>query len=135
VAFKAAMVAACRFFPPPSPSMVMARTLFHVHGEGPDQLVGLDTGDGILREDTPRNADGIATLRYRYAFFPWRALLKISFMPAVISHESVVALLDASGRVGVGEWRPGSPKSFTGTFGTYRIMIVEDATGDTEGHE
>jgi hypothetical protein len=117
-AFKAAMVSACRFFD--KPSMTEAKLLFFVEGEGEDQLVAFD-GEQRLREDTPRNANGGADLRYRYAFFPWSATLRVRFTPSSISPSSVLALVDAAGRVGVGDWRPGAPKSHTGTFGTFRV--------------
>jgi hypothetical protein len=118
-AFKGAMVSACRFFA--APSMVEAKTLFYVEGVGVDQLVELD-GDGIMREDTPRNSTGVVDLRYRMMFFPWSAHLNVRFPKGYISAESVLALLDAAGRVGVGDWRPGSPKSNTGTYGTFRVV-------------
>lgn len=118
VAFKASMVGACRFFE--EPSMVMAKLLLYVEGEGPDQLVRI-AGDKTLRTDTPRNSNGVADLRYRYSFFPWSATLRIHFVPNVINRESVLALLDAGGRGGVGDWRPSAPKSLTGTFGQFRV--------------
>lgn len=117
-AFKAAMVSACRFFD--GLSMVQAKLLFYVEGEGADQLVRI-TGDATMRTDTPRNATGVADLRYRYAFYPWSANIAVRFLPSVISEKSIVALLDAAGRGGVGDWRPSSPKSATGTFGQWRI--------------
>lgn len=124
-AFKAAMVAACRFFK--DIPMTEGRLMIYVRGEGPDQLVPLE-GTEQIREDTPRNATGVVDLRYRTALLagvegvkPWRADIEIVFPPRLISRGSIVALLDAAGRVGVGDWRPGSPKSNSGTFGTFRI--------------
>lgn len=122
-AFKAAMVSACRFFE--RPSMVEAKLLLHIKGEGEEQLVAFE-GDPHLREDTPRNANGSADLRYRYSFYPWSARLVIRFTPSSISPASVIALVDAAGRVGVGDWRPGAPKSATGTFGTFRVRVEEE---------
>jgi hypothetical protein len=118
-AFKAAMVGACRYFQ--GITMTFAKTLFYVEGEGPDQLVGI-LGTRTLREDTPRNANGVADLRYRYAFYPWQATLKVHFKPAAISPDSVIALLDAGGSGGVGDWRPSAPKSATGTFGQFKVV-------------
>lgn len=118
-AFKAATVEACRFFD--KPSMVEARRMLFVAGEGSDQLVPIK-GDRRLREDTPRNSGGTADLRYRYEYFPWSTVLTVRFLPSQITAESVIALIDAGGRCGVGDWRPGSPKSNTGTYGTYRII-------------
>jgi len=119
-AFKAAMVDACRFFD--KPSMKEAKIWFHVIGEGPDQLVEIK-GKQSLREDTPRNANGSADLRYRYAFSEWSATLKIRYMSNLTDEASVAALVDAAGRCGVGDWRPSAPKSNTGTFGTWRAEL------------
>lgn len=117
-AFKGAMVAACRFFS--GLPMTEGRLMLFVKGEGPDQLVPI-AGTEQIREDMPRNATGVVDLRYRTALLDWSAELEIIYPPSLITQESVIALVDASGRVGVGDWRPGSPKSNTGTFGTYRI--------------
>jgi hypothetical protein len=117
-AFKAAMVEGCRFFE--APSMTEAKRMLYVEGEGVDQLVAVE-GEKTLREDTPRNATGVADLRYRYAFWPWSAVVVIRYPAKRLTPDSVVALLDAGGRSGVGDWRPGSPKSMTGVFGTFRV--------------
>jgi hypothetical protein len=134
-AFKAAMVAACRFFD--GIPMTEGRLMIYVRGEGPDQLVALQ-GTEQIREDLPRNATGVVDLRYRTALLagvegvaPWRAEITIVYPPSLITEASILALLDAAGRVGVGDWRPGSPKSNSGTFGTFRI---DDERGVTR-HE
>jgi len=121
-AFKAAMVGAVRLFQ--GLTMVQAKSSLFVLGEGPDQLVRIDAGDLILREDTPRNANGNADLRYRYALWPWTAVLEIEYLESFISESSVVALLDAAGDGGVGDWRPSAPKSHTGTFGRFRVKAL-----------
>jgi hypothetical protein len=134
-AFKGAMVAACRFFD--GIPMTEGRLMIYVRGEGPDQLVPL-RGTEQVREDMPRNATGVVDLRYRTALLagvqgiePWRANITIVYPPSLIAVQSVIALLDGAGRVGVGDWRPGSPKSNTGTFGTFRIddeaIVVSEA--------
>lgn len=118
-AFKAAMVGACRFFE--GITMVQAKLLFYVEGGGADQLVPIN-GEGTMREDTPRNSGGTADLRYRMQFWPWSAKLRIHFLPSMIGPDSVMALLDAAGKGGVGDWRPSSPKSATGTYGQFRVI-------------
>jgi hypothetical protein len=123
VSFKAAMVGACRFFE--GMTMTQAKLLFYVEGEGPDQLVRLTFGEQVRREDTPRNAGGVPDLRYRYAFHPWSATVRVRYMPSMIDASSVVTLLDAAGHGGVGDWRPSSPKSTTGTFGQFRVSGEE----------
>ena len=120
-AFKAAMVGACRFYE--GITMTQAKLLFYVEGEGPDQLVPIE-GDPVMREDTPRNSGGTADLRYRMQFWPWSAWLRIHFLPSMIGTDSVYALLDAAGKGGVGDWRPSSPKSATGTYGQFRLVTV-----------
>jgi hypothetical protein len=131
-AFKGAMVAACRFFD--GIPMTEGRLMIYVRGEGPNQLVALE-GTEQVREDMPRNATGVVDLRYRTALLagvegikPWRAEVTIVYPDTLITENSVLALLDAAGRVGVGDWRPGSPKSNTGTFGTFRIDTERGVT-------
>ena len=126
VAFKAAMVGACRFYE--GITMTQAKQLFYVEGEGAQQLVALE-GDPEMREDTPRNSGGVADLRYRMQFWPWAATLRIRYLPTMIDTGSVLALLDAGGRGGVGDWRPSAPKSATGTYGQFRVDGEEVTDG------
>lgn len=127
-AFKAAIVGACRLFD--GITLVQAKQAFFVTGEGPDQLVAIE-GPAILREDTPRNANGGADLRYRYAYWPWSALLTVTYLPTVVDLNSVVNLVDAAGTGGVGDWRPSAPKSHTGTFG--RFLVPDSVALETDG--
>lgn len=120
-AFKAAMVGACRFFE--GLTMTQAKLLFYVEGEGKDMLVPVK-GDPSMRTDQPRNATGVADLRYRYSIWPWSTDLTIRFLPSVITQDSVLSLLDAGGYGGVGDWRPSAPKSSTGTFGQFCVPLV-----------
>jgi hypothetical protein len=129
-AFKAAIVGACRLFD--GISLVQAKQAFFVNGEGSEQLVAID-GTPTLREDTPRNATGVADLRYRYAYWPWRALLLVTFLPTVVDEASVVALVAAAGTGGVGDWRPSAPKSLTGTFGRFTVADTSDEQGCDQG--
>ena len=117
-AFKAAIVGACRLFE--GLTMVMAKQAVFVVGEGVEQLVRIE-GERTLREDTPRNATGVADLRYRYAYYPWRTSLLIRYLPSVIDPGSIGTLIDAAGNGGVGDWRPSAPKSATGTFGCFEV--------------
>jgi hypothetical protein len=118
-AFKAAMVGACRLFE--GISMTQAKSLFYVVGEGDEQLVPIE-GEARVREDTPRNQTGVADLRYRMQFYPWSTTLVVRFTKVAIDADSIAALLDAGGRGGVGDWRPSSPKSHTGTFGQFEVV-------------
>jgi hypothetical protein len=125
VAFKGAMVEGCRLYE--GISMTEARRILFVQGEGPEQLVRISYDEQILREDAARNATGVADLRYRHSFWKWSAVLTVRFPKGVIDADSVIALLDAGGRSGVGEWRPGSPKSNTGTYGQFRVRTEDVA--------
>lgn len=119
VSFKAAMVGACRFYE--GITMVQAKLLFFVEGQGSEQLVPLN-GPWGMREDTPRNSGGVADLRYRMQFWPWTTSLRVKFLPSMIGPESVLALVNAAGKLGVGDWRPSSPKSASGTYGQFRVV-------------
>lgn len=119
-AFKAAIVHSARLFDKSLTQVIMKQTVI-VGGEGPDQLVPI-VGEATMREDTPRNASGVADLRYRAQFWPWSAVLTVVCVQDQFDNDSVVALVDAAGIGGVGEWRPTSPKSATGTYGTFEVV-------------
>jgi hypothetical protein len=118
-AFKAATADAARYFDKRVSIELLKRAVF-VYGEGDEQLVEID-GEISMREDQPRNSGGTADLRYRNQFWPWQATLTVGYLEAVLTPEAVVAVVDAGGRGGVGDWRPSAPKSKTGTFGRYRV--------------
>lgn len=120
VGFKAAIVHAARLFD--GITQVMLKQTLYVHGDGPDQLVPLEYDQCIMREDTPRNASGVADLRYRAMYWPWRATLTVEFLGSQLDNDSLVALIDAAGIGGIGEWRPTSPKSATGTYGKFEVI-------------
>jgi hypothetical protein len=127
-AFKSAIVEASRYFE--GVTMTALKRIIFVEGIGPDMLVPIVTPidpatgkqtEPKLREDTPRNSGGTADLRYRNVFADWSAVLVVRFVPKVIPAQSILSLVDAAGRGGVGDWRPGSPKSNTGVYGTFRL--------------
>ena len=110
VAFKAATVNACSLYGKDVTKVSMKTALFF-HGEGPQMLVPLEFDECVMREDTPRVGMGSIDLRYRPAYHGWKCVLKVDFMPHVINLNSVLAIVQAGGLGGVGEWRPSSPKS------------------------
>lgn len=120
-AFKAAIVDAGRFFD--GITMTDLRRMVFVDGEvaGQEKLVPIEYGEISMREDTPRNANGVADLRYRPQYWPWSANLHIHTVQGQFDVESLYALVDAAGLGGVGEWRPSAPKSKTGTYGTFEV--------------
>jgi hypothetical protein len=119
-AFKAAIVHSARLFD--GITQVLVKQTVIVIGDGVDQLLPIEYGQVTMREDTPRNASGVADLRYRAQFWPWSALLRVRTIAGQFDHESILSLVDAAGIGGVGEWRPSSPKSATGTFGTFEVV-------------
>ena len=122
VGFKAAIVGATRLFDK-QVTIVGTKQAIRVIGEGPEQYVPLqyDEGDLIMREDTVRIGMGTADLRYRAQYTNWSAVLIVQYVPSQINIESIVALVDAGGIGGVGEWRPSSPKGATGSYGTWEV--------------
>lgn len=119
VAFKASIVTAARMFDK-SVTMRALQTLIFVQGEGPEMLVPID-GQRSMREDCVRVGNGVADLRYRAQYDNWRTLLRIQFPSSQITPASVIALVEAGGFGGVGEWRPSAPKGHTGIYGRFAI--------------
>jgi hypothetical protein len=74
-----------------------------------------------MREDTVRNATGVADIRFRGEFWPWAAVLNVVYVPSMVDVTSILALIDAAGMGGVGEWRPASKESKTGQYGTWMV--------------
>lgn len=118
VGFKSAIVGAARLFD--GVTLVQLKQAVFVRGEGSEQLVPLDA-EPRMREDVTR-FQGSTGLRYRAEYFPWSVTLEVVHVPSVISPESVVALVNAGGLGGVGEWRPSAPKSLTGSYGTFTVV-------------
>lgn len=119
--FKAAIVHAARLFE--GVQMTKLRQVITVIGSGVDQLVPIEFGTVRMREDTVRNATGVADLRYRAEYWPWSADLLIQTVSGQIDDSSLAALVDAAGIGGVGEWRPASKQSATGTYGTFQVIL------------
>lgn len=123
-AFKAAIVHAARLFD--GVTQVALRQSILVLGDDRDTrgdaLVAVEYGNLTMREDTPRNATGVPDLRYRPQYWPWSAIIRVQTIEGQIKDEvSVLRLVNAAGLGGVGEWRPTSPKSATGTYGTFEV--------------
>lgn len=124
VAFKAAMVGACRQTDK-AISMTLAQRLFFVVPDGMDDrdngLVRI-VGEPRMHEAMVRVGMGVADIRYRPIYMPWSATLTIRFNAGVISEDQLFNLVQLAGLCeGVGEWRPSAPKSATGTFGCWDL--------------
>jgi len=116
-AFKLATVGGARFFKG-SVTMAALKPLLFFHADDPSMALTRIAGAPEPREDMVRVGMGTADIRYRAMFSDWSATLRVEFAPHMIDTDSVVALIDAGGRIGVGEWRPEKG----GTFGTYQVM-------------
>jgi hypothetical protein len=117
VAFKSAMVGACRFAE--GVKMTEARGAFHIIGE----IIPIE-GEATPREDMVRVGMGTADIRYRGEFKQWSAILPIQFNANVVSAEQIINLLTLAGfGVGVGEWRP----ERNGSYGRFHVA-TENAT-------
>ena len=120
VAFKAAIVNAVSLFE--NVTKVLAKQSIFVagHHEAPDLVPLLLKDAPVMREDSVR-ISGTADLRYRPEYWPWSADLHITYIDNVFTPEAVLALVDAAGLGGVGEWRPSAPRSYTGTYGRFEV--------------
>jgi len=86
-------------------------------GQRQTGLVAIEADEPEMREDMVRVSNGAVDLRYRPAYFPWAANLRIRFQSGKINRESVVALVARAGLTGVGDWRPEK----NGDFGTWTV--------------
>lgn len=122
-AFKAAIVDAARYFKGSKLTMTGLRQQILVRGEGSDMLVPLseESSPPKMRTDPVRNATGVADIRYRGEFWPWSCTLQVIYVTSQFDAGSLVALVDAAGMGGVGEWRPSSKESKSGMYGTFSV--------------
>lgn len=116
-AFKLATVGGARFFKG-SVTMAALKPLLFFHADDTANSLTTIHGTPEPREDMVRVGMGTADIRYRAMFPDWTARLRVEFAPHMIDTDSVIALIDAGGRIGVGEWRPEKG----GTFGTYEVV-------------
>jgi hypothetical protein len=115
-AFKLATVGGARFFKG-SVTMASLKPLLFFRADDPAAALTRIVGAPQPREDMVRVGMGTADIRYRAEFAEWSAVLVVEFAPHLIDTDSVFALVDAGGRIGIGEWRPEKG----GTFGTYEV--------------
>ncbi|MBO0728570.1 MAG: hypothetical protein J2P57_04885 [Acidimicrobiaceae bacterium] len=119
--FKAALVGGARYFQDKKLSMTLLKQAIFVNGVGLDMLVPFEAGPPKMREDYVRLSQSTTSLVYRPMYEPWAAELSILYVPSLMNLESVVALVDAGGLGGIGEWRPSSRNSSTGVYGTFTV--------------
>ena len=73
-----------------------------------------------MREDLVRVGMGTADLRYRAMYSNWDLVLTVEYPEHLLDESTVVSLIDAGGRNGIGEWRP----ERDGSFGTFEVTGV-----------
>lgn len=130
--FKAATISAARLYD--GVSMAELKQLVYFTGETGSEgtlLTRFDTcKDPWMRSDVVRLTFKSTDMRYRPQIDEWTAQLAITFLPNILSRDSIVALVNAGGlTAGIGEWRP----SKGGDYGQYQvddgrdIVVVGDA--------
>jgi hypothetical protein len=81
--------------------------------------------DPTMREDLVSIGGGMSEtvdLRYRPEYWPWALKVTVQYPTSMFSKDQIGDLIRAAGAFnGFCEWRPGSPKSVTGSFGTFEI--------------
>lgn len=118
--FKAAIVGGCRQVA--GLPMTLAKQLLFVEADDPVTNLVRIYGEPQMREDMVRLETGVADIRYRPGYWPWRAVITVRFNANMISQEQVANLLMLAGMgVGIGEWRPSAPKSSSGNFGLWEL--------------
>jgi len=86
--------------------------------DGSTLLTRLTCSEPVIREDMVRVGMGTADIRYRAQYNEWSAAVTIEYLPNIIDLDSIVALVDAGGMNGLGEWRPEK----SGYFGTFEVV-------------
>lgn len=85
-------------------------------------------GNAKMREDLVRlsGIGSTADLRYRPIYDPWSVTLRIEFDAGLVTPHQIVNLLNRAGfSIGVGDWRPSSPKGKSGMFGRFRVRPLK----------
>lgn len=124
LAFKAAMISACRIC---GFKMTQAKLAIFVVPEDFDKEDGTPLvkiiGKPEMHVGSARNESGVVDLRARPMWRKWGAKLTVRYDNDVLSISDVTNLLMRAGlQVGVGEGRPDSKKSLTGMgWGTFEI--------------
>lgn len=86
------------------------------------------------RTDICRNATGVADVRYRPQYWPWAMHLNLEVLPNLLSPSQLLQMIQHAGRAeGICEWRPGSPKSKSGQWGTFRLANEEEVDAFESG--
>lgn len=121
---RAAMISACRNVK--TAKMTEMKQAIFVIADGMDDkgtpLVRIDCEDRGIHNGIVRLANGTACVRNRPIYHTWGATVRLQVYAGLLSGESAINLLAMAGRFcGIGEWRPSSKESTTGSYGTFEI--------------
>jgi len=129
---KGAFVAGARFIGGSKElNMTVLRGALRVQADEPrTNLMRLYAPDPVMREDKVRVGAGMAKtvdLRYRPEYWPWFLKVHVTFPATMFTGDQIVDLIKAAGTFnGFCEWRPGSPISVTGSYGTFTVGNAQD---------
>lgn len=115
--FKAAIIDSARNFP--QVTMASLRQSISVLGQGPAQLVAIE-GERTMRQDYVRFGQSSTDVRFRAQYWPWMATISVQVLQDQLTEDALIALVDAAGFGGIGEWRPS--KSKTGDYGRFQVV-------------
>ena len=62
----------------------------------------------------------VPKLDYRWEFVGWSVEVPVRFNTALVTQDTVLAVFDMAGTLGIGKWRPSCPKG--GTYGTFKVI-------------
>lgn len=121
--FRNAMISACRLV---GFKMTLAKLSIFIAQDGFDKDEGLPMvriqGEPEMIVSHVRNATGVADLRVRAKFWPWSAILSISYDGDQFNTSDVANLLSRVGKqVGIGEGRPDGKASAGMGWGTFDV--------------
>jgi hypothetical protein len=87
-----------------------------------------------MREDCVRNASGVVDIRHRPEYWPWAMRLEVEYLPSIASARQILQAIATAGFIeGIGEWRPGSKDSLSGTLGSFRLAEFEEVKAYEQG--
>lgn len=123
VAFKAAMITTIGALNIPLHMTKARKLLFVLPDDNHFDLVKLDVANIVEYSIPARLKNGSMMVRHRYMIKSWGVRnLRVQFNPHNIKPEQVALLISHAGFVnGIGDWRPGSRESNTGTFGRWHV--------------
>lgn len=123
-AFRNAAIDACRSA---GFQMTRAKLAIFTEPDGFDRddntpLVRITEGVPTMDIANVRNQSGVADLRARPLYFPWKAKLTMRYDAGILTLQDVVNLMSRVGmQVGIGEGRPYSKQSAGLGYGLFRI--------------